>query len=245
MKRWSWPGRLLLFTALFVMGVVQGGGFAQEPDVTFEAGQEAVLQPIPEVSDKFFGQKVAIFSFVNKSLSRYAFLGNASSDFLIEFLQDAGFRTIEATGPEFDKIMRELRHNVSDLVDDDTAAQVGKHLGTNLAFMGSVTDFNIVKGKGRRGISIGGFGLGGSGGSIAYTVQVAGRLVDIETREILASKTSVIKKVFKVSGGSFVTPWGSFSQDADVNVVNETGGRILQQALNDMMIKMVKRLNRF
>ncbi len=77
MKRWSWPGRVFLFAALFVMGFAQGQGFAQEPEVAFEVGQEAVLQPIPEVSDKFFGQKVAIFAFVNKSLSRYAFLGNA------------------------------------------------------------------------------------------------------------------------------------------------------------------------
>jgi hypothetical protein len=109
--------------------------------------------------------------------------------------------------------------------------------------MGSVTDFNVVKGKGQRGIQIGGYAVGGAEGSITYSVQVVGRLVDIETREILASRTSGFNKVFNVAGGRVVTPWGSFGQEQEVTVINETGGKILQQALNDMLIKIVERLN--
>ena len=233
----------LLVVGLFLTGCETMEGIAGKPGEAQFKAEAVALKSIPKLTSQFRGQRVAVFSFVNKTLSQYPFLGNASSDFLMEFLQEAGFRTVEARGPELEKIMAELKYSISDLVDEATAAKVGKHLGTNLAFLGSVTDFNIVKGKGERGMTVGGWSFGGSEGSISYSVQVGGRLVDVETREILAARTSSYSKVFNVAGGKVVTPWGSVSQAQEVAVVNETGGKILQQALNDMMIKIVDRLN--
>jgi curli biogenesis system outer membrane secretion channel CsgG len=233
----------LLVVGLFLTGCETIEGIAGKPgEAQYRAGDVA-LKPIPKLTSRFRGQRVAVFSFVNKALSQYPFLGNASSDFLIEFLLDAGFRTVEAKGAELEKIMAELKYSISDLVDEATAAKVGKHLGANLAFLGSVTDFNIVKKKGERGIEVWGWKVGGSEGSIIYSAQVAGRLVDVETREILAARTSSSSKEFNVAGGEVVTPWGRVSQAQEVAVVNETGGKILQHALNDMIIKIVERLN--
>ena len=90
-------------------------------------------------------------------------------------LQEAGFRTVEgATTPGMKRVMGELRFGLSDMVSSKTAVEAGQHLGTDFVFLGSVTDFNIVKGKSSKGISFRGIGVGGSSESITYTVQSAG-----------------------------------------------------------------------
>ncbi len=159
-------------------------------------------------------------------------------------LQEAGFRTVEgATTPGMKRVMGELRFGLSDMVSSKTAVEAGQHLGTDFVFLGSVTDFNIVKGKSSKGISFRGIGVGGSSESITYTVQSAGRFIDVRTREILAATTSTYRKKFKASGGRIQTPWGSIGSSESVKVINETGGRILQLGLNRMMNKVVRRLN--
>ena len=220
-----------------------GPGSAGPGSSTFEAADTPSIR-IQRVSAKFKGKKVAVFPFINKALSQYRFLGNASSDYLLEMLQEAGFRTVEgATTPGMKRVMGELRFGLSDMVSNKTAVEAGQHLGTDFVFLGSVTDFNIVKGSSSKGISFRGIGIEGSTGSITYTVQSAGRFIDVRTREILAATTSTYRKKFKASGGRIQTPWGSVGSSERVKVINETGGRILQLGLNRMMNKVVRRLN--
>ena len=128
-----------------------GPGSAGPGSSSFEAADTPTMR-IQRVSAKFKGKKVAVFPFINKALSRYRFLGNASSDYLLEMLQEAGFRTVEgATTPGMKRVMGELRFGLSDMVSSKTAVEAGQHLGTDFVFLGSVTDFNIVKGKSSKG----------------------------------------------------------------------------------------------
>ena len=234
----------LLATGCAQQGLIPTGPGSRGPGSATYQSAETPTASIRKLNQNFRGKKVAVFPFVNKSLAHYRFLGNASSDFLLEFLQEAGFRTVEgSTTPGMKRVMGELRYGQSDMVNDKTAVEAGQHLGTDLVFLGSVTDFSVVKGKGSRGISYGGFSLGGSGGSITYTVQAAGRLIDVRTREILAASTTTYQKKFTVQGGRISTPWGSIQSSEKVQVENETGGRILQMGLNQLMNKIVRRLN--
>ena len=90
-----------------------GPGSAGPGSSTFEAADTPSIR-IQRVSEKFRGKKVAVFPFINKALSQYRFLGNASSDYLLEMLQEAGFRTVEgATTPGMKRVMGELRFGLS------------------------------------------------------------------------------------------------------------------------------------
>lgn len=245
--RTKWPIRLLWIwgvAGLLAAGCAATGPGSGGPGSSSFESAETPTGPILKVKPNFRGKKVAVFPFVNKSLSQYAFLGDASSDYLLESLQEAGFRTVEGSStPGMKQVMGELRYGLSDMVNNQTAVEAGQHLGTDLVFMGAVTDFNVVKGEGSRGVSFQGWSVGGGGGSITYTVQSAGRLIDVRTREILASATSTYTKKFSAQGGRLNTPWGTFNSSERVKVINETGGRILQMGLNDLLNKMVRRLN--
>lgn len=231
-------GAALAFAAML------GGCSAMQPsdEGTISKSADVDLQPIPKVGAPHNGKKVAAAAFVNRSISQYAFLGDAAPDYLAEFLREAGFRVVEGTSAQLGAVNKELEYNTSGLVDPATAATLGKQLGTDYVFIGSVTDYEEVKAKGGGGLNVMGWGLGSGSGGITYNIQVAGRLIDIRTREILASKTTSFKKTFDVKGGSVQTPWGGADLDQEVEVSNQTGGKVLQVCLNRLMIDIVNQL---
>ena len=198
---------------------------------------------MPRADDPYAGKKVAVVGFVNRSLARYRFLGDSAPDYMAEFLLDAGFRAVEGKGAQLDSVLRELEYNRSGYVDPSSAAQLGQHLGTDLIFVGSVTDYEQVKTKGGGGFNVMGWGLKSGGGKLTYNIQIAGRLVDIRTREILASKTTSYKKTFEVGGGGIRTPWGGGDMDQEVEVSDQTGGKILQKCVNQLIVEIVDQLN--
>jgi len=231
-------GAALAFAAML------GGCSALQPsdEGTISKSADVDLQPIPKVGPPHNGKKVAAAAFVNRSISQYAFLGDAAPDYLAEFLREAGFRVVEGTSAQLGAVNKELEYNTSGLVDPATAATLGKQLGTDYVFIGSVTDYEEVKAKGGGGLNVMGWGLGSGSGGITYNIQIAGRLIDIRTREILASKTTSFKKTFEVKGGSVQTPWGGADLDQEVEVSNQTGGKVLQVCLNRLMIDIVNQL---
>ncbi len=230
--------------AAFAFVTMLGGCSAMQPsdEGTVSKSADVDLQPIPKVAPPHAGKKVAAVAFVNRSISQYAFLGDSAPDFLAEFLREAGFRVVEGTGSQLSAVNKELEYNTSGLVDPATAATLGKQLGTDYVFVGSVTDYEEVKTKGGGGLNLMGYGLGSDSGGITYNIQVSGRLVDIRTREILASKSESYKKTFSVKGGNIDTPWGGANMGQETEVTNQTGGKILQVCLNRLMIDIVNQL---
>jgi curli biogenesis system outer membrane secretion channel CsgG len=202
-------------------------------------------QPIPPVRDEFQGARVAPVAFTNKTLSRYRFLGDATVDLLPEFLLEAGFQPLESAtkGSDLSKVLDELKYGQSSNVDQTTAASIGKQLGAKYVFIGSVTSYKEVKASGSRGIRVGFLNLGKGTGTITYDMQVSGRLVEVETRAIIASKSVSHKETFKVEGGRVSTPWGGYNQSESIKVEQEVGGKVLNHAMNRMMNQIVQQIN--
>lgn len=230
---------VLIFTAFVVACAAPSG------EGTYDESQLA-LKPIPKVDAPYDGQTVVVAAFASKSLSghpSYGQLGSQATEYLAEFLIEAGFQPLEGSSGDLDTLIGELKYNDSGMVDTNTAVEAGKHAGARYVVTGAVTDYREVDGKGSQGLNVMGFGLGGAGGYIEYYVQASARIVDIETRKILGSKTSTFKQRFDVKGGAVQTPWFSGNKSEEITVKNQTGGRILQLCLNQLMIDLVSQLN--
>jgi len=141
-------------------------------------------------------------------------------------------------------VSSELEYASSDKVNDATAASIGQHLGAQYVFVGGVNSYREVKGQGSRTFQAMGFGLNTGGGNIVYDLQVSGRLIDVETRAIVASKTVAHSEEFEVGGGGFSTPMGSVGQSQEIKVKQENAGKVLHHAFNKLVAQIVTQLNR-
>ncbi|MBI4641635.1 MAG: hypothetical protein HY731_13130 [Candidatus Tectomicrobia bacterium] len=205
------------------------------------------LDSVPKLTSSYKGRTVAIVSFPDKTiLSSYPWLrpwlGSASADFLVEFLIESGFRVIGGK-EELKAAYEELELSESGFVNTAKAAQIGKMLGAEFLFVGSVTDYNEVITGGKKAIGLFGYAVDIGGQTINYTVQVAGRLLNVETREIMVASTASYKKEFSVGGGSILTPYGRAASQQEITVRRETAGRVFQKALNNLAVKIVNQLN--
>ena len=199
---------------------------------------------VARVGPSFAGATVACVMYVNKTLSPYRTLGDASVGILPEYLIEAGFRPIEhSENAELESALSELRYGQSDRVDSATAAAIGQQLGARYVFVGEVNSYREVEGKGSRGVNVLGYGLSGGGSNITYDLQVSGRLIDVETREIMASKTVAHDESFEIQGGSISTPWGGFQQSQEIEIKQENSGKVLNHAFGRLVSQLVRQLN--
>ncbi len=200
---------------------------------------------VPQVGSKFQGARVAVVPFVNKTLSSYSYLGDASTGILPEYLLEAGFQPLEAAeGGDLGAVSSEIEYASSGRVNDSSAASIGQHLGAQYVFVGGVNSYREVKGEGSRTFNTMGFGVNTGGGNIVYDLQVSGRLIDVETRAIVASKTVAHNEEFEVGGGGVSTPWGSVGQGQEIKVKQENAGKVLHHAFNRLVAQMVEQINR-
>jgi len=208
--------------------------------------QETSVQArmVPQVGKKYQGARVAVVPFVNKTLSAYSYLGDASTGILPEYLLEAGFQPIEAAeGADLGAVSSEIEYASSGRVNDSSAASIGQHLGAQYVFVGGVNSYREVKGQGSRTFSTMGFGLSTGAGNIVYDLQVSGRLIDVETRAIVASKTVAHNEEFDVGGGGVATPWGTVGQSQEIKIKQENAGKVLHHAFNRLVAQMVNQIN--
>ena len=209
------------------------------------AATDTPTQSVPRVRPEYLGARVASIPYLNKTLSEYSYLGDAAVGILPEYLLEAGFQPVEAVqGAELDKLFAELRYGQSEKVDPATAVQVGNQLGAQYVFLGEVNSYRVVRGGGDRSIGFRGLGINLGKGGITYDLQVSGRLVSVETRAIVASKSLAHNQTFEVKGGGVSTPWGHFSQGQEIKVEQDVGGKVLGVALNRLVAGIVEQLNR-
>jgi curli biogenesis system outer membrane secretion channel CsgG len=120
-------------------------------------------------------------------------------------------------------------------LEASTAAQIGRILGVDAVLMGSVTKFFIE--DGRQSGSLGGFFFGAAGGQRkqSATVQLAARLVNTATGEILttAEGTGVSSK--KDGAGSIFGFSGGSSSDARDRILGDAA----EQAVNQIVTALV------
>ena len=212
------------------------------------AATDAPTQSITRVRSEYLGARVAVIPYLNKTLAEYSYLGDAAVGILPEYLLEAGFQPIEAAQSSgLEKVLAELKYGQSDQVNPATAVQFGNQLGAQYVFLGEVNNYRVVRGGGDRNLDLGrlgiDFGLNLGKGGITYDLQVSGRLVSVETRAIVASKSLAHNQTFKLTGGGLSTPWGTFSQSQEIKVEQEVGGKVLGVALNRLVAEIVDQLN--
>ncbi|HEX9652626.1 MAG TPA: CsgG/HfaB family protein [bacterium] len=133
-------------------------------------------------------KRVAVFIFDDKTDRSYGWwnqkgVGEGISDMLTtELVKTGNYRVVERQ--ELDQILKEQNLGQSGIVTAESAAELGKVLGVELAVMGAVTEFGYKKSD--TGGRIKNFGLGVS--SQSATVALDCRMVNTSTAEILAAE---------------------------------------------------------
>lgn len=200
---------------------------------------------VPTVQPDYAGARVACVPYVNKTLAPYYTLGDAAVGILPEYLLEAGFQPIEAAeNAELDSILAEFRYGESGKVDTATAVEIGKHLGAQYVFVGEVNSYRELKNTRKRHVAVMGYNLGRSAGPITYDLQVSGRLIDVETRAIVAAKTVAHNEEFRGEGFIVGTPWGSITQEQEIEIEQENSGKVLNHAFQRLVSEIVNQLNR-
>ncbi|MDZ7262781.1 MAG: CsgG/HfaB family protein [candidate division KSB1 bacterium] len=148
----------------------------------------AISQQQPESRLKRLKKRVAVFEFEDKTDHQVHWwtgqpVGRGMADMLTTALVKAGtYRVIERGAIE--QIMKEQHLGLSGAVTAESAAQVGKLLGVELAVIGSVTEFGYKKGE--VGGRVKGIGLGVQ--SSAASVGIDVRFINTTTGEILMAE---------------------------------------------------------
>ena len=139
---------------------------------------------------KTIKKRIAVFDFEDKSKHRFRWwtgqsVGEGMSDMLVTALVKTGrYQIFERQ--EINKIIEEQKLGMSGLVTQQSAAQVGKMLGVEVAIFGAVTEFGHTQQTTGGRLKKKAFGLGIS--SSKATVAVDVRFVNTKTGEIVSAE---------------------------------------------------------
>jgi len=165
---------MMLFIVMIVVGsLIQTDVFSQNADQ---------MQRLKK--------RVAVFEFEDKTDHHYRWwtgqpVGQGMADMLTtELVKSGKYRVMERTALE--QIMKEQNLGQTGAVTPQTAAEVGKLLGVELAIIGSVTEFGYKKGD--TGINLKQKGLGFGVESASASVGIDVRFTNTTTGEIIAAE---------------------------------------------------------
>jgi curli biogenesis system outer membrane secretion channel CsgG len=142
-------------------------------------------------SDRRLKKRIAVFDFDDKTNHAYHWwtgqpVGEGMADMLVTALVKTGnYQVFERQ--EIQKIMGEQQLGQTGAVTQESAAQVGKLLGVELAIIGAVTEFGYSQGTIGGALKQKGLGLGVK--STKATVAVDVRFVNTTTGEIITAES--------------------------------------------------------
>lgn len=154
-----------------------------------------------------FGQKknlkkrIAVFLFDDKSDSKWQWYGSKSvgegmSDMVVtELVKTGNYRVIERE--QLNQLLAEQDLGQSGIVTPESAAQVGKVLGVELAVFGAITEFGYKRGD--TGVRLGGTKVGVGKQSAVAGLDI--RLVNTSTGEIIVAEN--VTETKNALAGSF------------------------------------------
>jgi curli biogenesis system outer membrane secretion channel CsgG len=190
----------------------------------------AVMAAMIGISPAFADGKkirVAVFDFQNNSTWSWwgDRLGEAANDeFVTQLVNTGQFTVIERQ--KLQAILAEQGLGASGAVQPSTAPKIGKLLGVQLIFTGSITAFSIKK----TGLSFG--GIGGNYGKAESKLDV--RMIDTSTGEILlVASGHGDKKV----GGLGINGF-SFEQNYDEGIASESLRPAIEMVTQQVVAKM-------
>jgi curli biogenesis system outer membrane secretion channel CsgG len=177
-------------------------------------------------------KRVAVFSFQDKTDHTWSWWdgrapGDGMADMLTTALVKSGKYTV-IERKEINAILDEQKLGQTGVVTEQSAAQVGKMLGVELAIVGSVTEFGYSKKD--VGGSLKGFSLGVKKQKATVAVDV--RLMNTTTGEILKAET--VRKEESASGLRVGTPEASFDNESEFD--NSIVGKATRAAIDDIVV---------
>jgi curli biogenesis system outer membrane secretion channel CsgG len=176
-------------------------------------------------------KRVAVFTFENKSAQGWHWWdgrppGDGMADMLTtELVKSGNYVVIERQ--EINSLLDEQRLGQTGVVTSQSAAQVGKMLGVELAIVGAVTEFGHSRGD--TGVRIKGIGVGGSKQKATVAVDV--RFVNTSTGEILAAEN--VRKEESKTGLRLSLPEFGFNNRNDFD--NSIVGKATRAAIDDIV----------
>jgi len=181
-------------------------------------------------------KRVAVFDFEDKTEHRWRWwngqpVGHGMADMLTtELVKSGKYQVIERQA--IAKIMQEQRLGQSGAITSQSAAEVGKLLGVELAIIGSVTEFGYKKSNVGGFLKKKGLGLGIQTASASVGIDI--RFINTNTGEILAAdnvRKEKSKKGLKVDTRQF-----SFKNK---NAFDESlVGKATREAIKEIMNKI-------
>ena len=176
-------------------------------------------------------KRVAVFSFEDKTDKRYFWWdgrhpGDGMADMLTTHLVKSGKYTV-IEREQIESIMQEQNMGLTGRITEQSAAQLGKLLGVEIAIFGAVTEFG--QSQKDLGGSFGGFGVGVK--TQKATVAVDVRMVNTNTGVILAAEN--VRKEQSAKGLKFNTPDGRFNNSSDFD--NSLVGKATSEAIEDIV----------
>lgn len=181
-------------------------------------------------------KRVAVFEFEDKTDHRHRWwtgqpVGQGMADMLTtELVKSGKYRVMERTALE--QIMKEQNLGQTGAVTSQTAAEVGKLLGVELAIIGAVTEFGYKKGDTGINLKKKGFGFGVQSASASVGIDV--RFTNTTTGEILSAEN--VRKEETKRGLKIDTNQLSFKNknDFDESIV----GKATRAAIEEIMKKI-------
>jgi curli biogenesis system outer membrane secretion channel CsgG len=183
-------------------------------------------------ADAQLKKRVAVFSFEDKTDHSWSWWdgrppGDGMADMLTTALVKSGQYTV-VERKEISAILDEQKLGQAGVVTQESAAQVGKMLGVELAIVGSITEFGYSKKD--IGGSLKGFGLGVKKQKATVAVDV--RLINTTSGEIL--KAENVRKEESSNSLSVSTREGSFNNETDFD--NSIVGKATRAAVDDIVV---------
>ena len=186
-----------------------------------------------EDTPKALKKRVAVFNFEDKTDHAYHWwtgqpVGDGMADMLITALVESGkYTVLERT--ELESLMNEQGLGMSGAVTQETAAQVGKLLGVELAIFGTVSEFGYTEGGFSGNLPGRSLGIGIKSSKVTVGVDV--RFVNTSTGEIIMAKD--VRKEKSKKGAAFSTADFSFDNrhDFDESIV----GKATREAIDEIV----------
>jgi len=222
---------LALFLGLFLVSCGTTGVSS-----TYKVDETPVAKFNPPPAG-FEAKRIAIIEFKDKT-SVSPFKGNVGSiaiDELTTFLVNSErFQVIERE--RIDALLAEQGLAGKGIVDANTAAQVGKMLGADLIFTGAITNWEVKTTKDGTFFIIGGT----KSRNLHIELAVDGRIIDTTTGAILFADSGEVSRDEAVSATAIL----NIAPDGYVKIDQSTAGKQMRMALNEMLKKMVPKIDR-
>jgi len=134
-------------------------------------------------------QRIGVVPFENGSQIQDPSFGNNMADLLItELMKNGNFEVVTRT--QMEQLFREQRRGAMGIVDDATAAQMGKILGVKYMILGKVLNANPIQSE-RRDQKTGEIST-----SVSTSILINVKMIDVETAQIIFSENAEDKPPF-------------------------------------------------